>query len=283
MRPRKHVEMADSVRFSWNPDEFDALVQLCQRDDAVQVTLRHLPRRDCSILEAGCGTGRVVKYLYDLGYHNVQGIELNEDIVRWVDNKYPELGIRAGDILHMPFGPESFDVVLSYGVVEHFPQGLAALLRSLRRVLKTGGIAVVTVPSLNMFRRVPCALDRFLGLVNPKKNALARRLFGKRPLPARKTTECPYYVHLESGRFFEYRLRPREFESCCRDAGFEILRSVPISHIDGLYHQFGPPLVRFDNWALTVSRAAAVLNTLFKLIPSLHNHMHACILTKKSA
>jgi SAM-dependent methyltransferase len=276
--------MAKSVEFTWNPDDFTALIRSCLVDDGVQLAMQYLPDKNYRILEAGCGIGRVVKYLHDQGYQSVQGIELNEAAVRWVKGKFPELNITTGDLLNMPYESEYFDVLMSFGVVEHFQDGLDAPLKSLLRVLKVGGIAIVTVPSVNTLRKISYAWNRLKERMDPRRNTLIRRAFGKRPISQSPQKRPPdlYRVFPEHGPFFEYRLTRKEFESCCQKAGFKILRSVPISHLDGFYHQFGPRLIRFENWAFTPTRTAKALNAIFKLIPFFHNHMHACVLTKTS-
>lgn len=274
---------AQSVEFSWEPAEFDALVRSCLLDDGVQLALSCLPDRNARILEAGCGSGRVVKHLHDLGYRQVEGVELNQVAVNWVNRQFPELRIVSGDLLNMPYADGSFDAVLSFGVVEHFRNGLDAPLRSLWRVLKPGGIAVVTVPSLNTLRRLGQTWGKFRSQFDPRRGAALRRMLGKSPLSPNKEEQGPHNVFLHKGRFFEYRLRPGEFEQCCRQAGFQILRSAPISHIDGIYHLFGPRLIRFENWAFFPTRTAKAMNEAFKKIPFFHNHMHACVVTKPSA
>ncbi len=276
-------EAKKSIEFSWKPHEFDALLRSCLLDDGVQLSMLYLSDRDMRVLEAGCGLGRVVKYLYDLNYHYVEGIELSQAAVDWVNRHYPELQIIQGDLLRMPYEDGRFDVVLSYGVVEHFREGLDAPLRSLWRVLKEGGLAVVTVPSCNTLRRMGIFWRKLCRQVDPRCNAVIRWICKRAPLLPNPEEQGPYHVYLNGGRFFEYRLRPNEFEQCCRKAGFKILRSVPISHIDGLYHSFGRKLIRFENWTFYLTRTARILNAAFKRIPFFHNHMHACVLVKPPA
>ena len=274
--------MAQSIEFAWDPADFDALLRSCRYDDGVRLSLEWLINKQSKILEAGCGLGRVVKYLHDLGFQNVWGIELNEEAVAYTNREFPELRIVAGDLLGMDmiFGADSFDYVLSFGVVEHFPSGLEDPLKAIWRVLRPGGIAIVTVPSLNTIRRIVDLVDRSRHYVNPRRNALVRKVFRKKPLSGRMSREFLYYVYPPGGPFFEYRLTPKEFESACIVAGFQILKSVPISHIDGLYHLFGARLVKFENWEFEVSRPGAIINNLFRRIPFFHNHMHACVLKK---
>src|SRR5579862_258982 len=78
-----------SIVFTWKQEEFDHLLDSCKRDEGVQLTLKHLGDKNQKILEAGCGLGRVVKYLSDLGYKQVHGIEINDDAVKYLNAFYP--------------------------------------------------------------------------------------------------------------------------------------------------------------------------------------------------
>lgn len=267
--------MKNSVEFTWNPQEFEALLQSCRVDDSVNLSLKYLPSKEMSILEAGCGSGRVVKYLSDLGYENVHGVELNPDAVLHSNQQYPELKIIQGDILDMPYPKESFDAILSYGVVEHFPDSVVRPMQALYDVLKPGGTAVITVPCLNGIRRTVARFN--LEYVNPK--TIVRYI---RYLLSGKRAHKPqlYYSYPPGGEFFEYRLTPEEFLGVCKEAGFEVVESVPIAHIDGLYHSFGPLLVRFGNWKFSVGVVGRFVNRYLLRYPFLHNHMHACVLRK---
>lgn len=267
--------LKNSVEFTWNPQEYETLLQSCRVDDSVNLSLKYLVSKDMSILEAGCGSGRVVKYLSDLGYVNVHGVELNPDAVLHSNQQYPELKIIQGDILDMPYPKESFDAILSYGVVEHFPDSVVRPMQALYDVLKPGGTAVITVPCLNGIRRTVARFN--LEYVNPKTivRYIRSLLSGKR---ARKPQL--YYSYPPGGEFFEYRLTPEEFLGVCKEAGFEVVESVPIAHIDGLYHSFGPLLVRFNNWKFSVGGGGRFVNRYLLRYPFLHNHMHACVLRK---
>jgi 16S rRNA A1518/A1519 N6-dimethyltransferase RsmA/KsgA/DIM1 with predicted DNA glycosylase/AP lyase activity len=83
----------NSITFSWNMNDFGDLLDCCNRDDAVQYCLKVFNKNDL-ILEAGCGTGRVVKFLKDKGY-NIEGMEKNGKIIKQVKQIFPELNMMA--------------------------------------------------------------------------------------------------------------------------------------------------------------------------------------------
>lgn len=104
------------------------------------------------ILEAGCGLGGWVRFLKDQG-HDIVGIDFEEEVVARVNKDDPELAVTLGDVTALAFPDGDFDAYISLGVVEHFEEGPQVALAEAHRVLKPGGLAFVTVPFLNPFRR----------------------------------------------------------------------------------------------------------------------------------
>jgi SAM-dependent methyltransferase len=100
---------------------------------------------DAAILDAGTSTGTNLRMLGEMGFTNFQGLDLSDDAIRWCAQK--GLGeVRKGDVCNMPFADASFDLVLATDIVEHVEFDVRAL-QEIRRVLKPGGRAIVTVPA----------------------------------------------------------------------------------------------------------------------------------------
>jgi SAM-dependent methyltransferase len=133
-----------AVLFDWDETEMNALLASCERDD-VTVLVRRFLAPGSTVLEAGCGAGRYVRFLADRGYA-VSGVELNDDAVSMVRRLWPDLDVIMGDVLELPYPNEHFDGILSLGVVEHFTAGPGDALLEICRVLRPGGVAIVTVP-----------------------------------------------------------------------------------------------------------------------------------------
>ncbi len=83
-----------------------------------------------------------------------------------------------------------------------------------------------------------------------------------------------------SGEFYEYIFTKKEFERALRSVGFEIVESVPIGHIDRLYHEFGRVFVSFKNRKFKVNYLGKLMNYFLLKIPFCHNHMHLCVVKK---
>ncbi len=100
---------------------------------------------DARILDIGTSTGTNLRMLRDMGFTRVEGLDQSQDAVRWCAEKgYGPVTI--GDICGLPFGDSEFDLVLATDVIEHVVDDAAAL-RSIRRVLKPSGHALITVPA----------------------------------------------------------------------------------------------------------------------------------------
>lgn len=105
------------------------------------------------ILDIGCGNGVTLFYLRKFFNIRGVGVDISDSIVRKLKDsvKDPNLSFYLGDHrnLHM-LESNQFDVILSFGVIEHFEEyGLA--LAEARRVLKPGGKIVLVQPHLLSF------------------------------------------------------------------------------------------------------------------------------------
>jgi ubiquinone/menaquinone biosynthesis C-methylase UbiE len=105
---------------------------------------RYVPRGR-KILDAGCGFGDWVVYLTGMGYE-AQGCDYSPELIRRLRQTYPAVTWTQADIRALPFEDGSLDAIVSWGVIEHDEAGPGAALKEFRRVLRPGGIAIVTVP-----------------------------------------------------------------------------------------------------------------------------------------
>lgn len=99
------------------------------------------------VLEVGCGQGTTLNYLPPLGARMV-GLDMSFQSLRQSIMGASELGhIDAIDVMQsdaesLPIAGESFDVVLSIGVLHHTSDTHAGV-REILRVLKPGGLAMI--------------------------------------------------------------------------------------------------------------------------------------------
>ena len=180
--------------------DLEADISLCAQQTLEPAFIRYLPREG-KILEAGAGRGRWVFYLRRRGY-DVVGMDLARAEIAAAKAFDPDVPIEYGNVLQTGYPDRSFEAVISLGVIEHFEEGPQAALAEVRRILRPGGLFLVTVPTQNFMR---------VALFNRIKNAQTslRRMRG---------------VELE---FEEYRYSRRQFEARLREAGFLVVDRAP--------------------------------------------------------
>ena len=113
------------------------------------VETRPLQKR-VRILDAGCGDGVQLQVLSELSGKGVWGIDYNLLRIQRAQKNVPTANVICGDLLHLPFQPETFDVVVCSQVIEHIPED-TELLKSLASVLRSRGLMVLGTPNEGCF------------------------------------------------------------------------------------------------------------------------------------
>ena len=101
------------------------------------------------VLELGCAPGKILAWVAAGLGAEVSGLDYSERGITWSRTLFKTLGIpadlRCEDVFKTTFSPDSFDVVYSSGLIEHFedPRGI---VRTHVALLKPGGTAVIAIP-----------------------------------------------------------------------------------------------------------------------------------------
>ena len=96
------------------------------------------------ILSVGCGSGEEIRFLGRFG--KVYGIDPGEDAIRFCRAAGIGEQVKRASAEQIPFPDKSFDAVFVLDVLEHVRDDERALAQ-IYRVLKPGGIVVVSVPA----------------------------------------------------------------------------------------------------------------------------------------
>jgi ubiquinone/menaquinone biosynthesis C-methylase UbiE len=106
--------------------------------------LAELVNREASILDAGCGTGGLIKALQAFEPKwKINGLDYSPVACAFAHSK-TSVPIKQGSIEEIPFHDKQFDAVVCADVISQIGDGTIAL-REFARVLKPGGILVLNV------------------------------------------------------------------------------------------------------------------------------------------
>lgn len=155
-----------------------------------------LPAPRARTLEVGAGSGRLSRFLAELG-HEVCCLDFCREALEYAARGFAQEGLRAtfveGLAEELPFSTGHFDMVLSTGLLEHF-EDPRPIVEEMVRVLRPGGL--------------------FYSDVVPKKFSLLRSLAFVRPLLGREVKPV-----------FEMPFTKKDIEGFLRGAG---LRGVTV-------------------------------------------------------
>lgn len=99
-----------------------------------------------SILEAGCGTGRVY-FHYDKQGKDIQGIELSHSAISAIKESSPDAKVIQGSITDLPYHNCQFDTVFAFGLYHNIEslEDLKNAFSETKRVMKSQGRLVASV------------------------------------------------------------------------------------------------------------------------------------------
>jgi SAM-dependent methyltransferase len=177
----------------WSRESLDHLLAVAEASPLTRFVERHVRPGD-RVLEGGCGLGQYVLYFGRRGVR-ITGVDFSDEAVAVHRALHPTSDMRVADLAELPFDAGEFDAYVSLGVVEHYRDGGAAILREARRLLKPSGRLILSVPYLNLSRRL---LRR---RIERREGSLAAR----------------------GGEFYQYAFTERALDDLLRDAGFLVI------------------------------------------------------------
>ena len=110
----------------------------------VQQLVRKFTRKG-RVLDVGAGTGKILSELESQGWQ-VIGVDGEKQAQIWSHKRGVKVKLVDLEKARLPFSGDTFDLVLALDVLEHLKND-KKLIKEAKRVLKPGGILVVTVPA----------------------------------------------------------------------------------------------------------------------------------------
>jgi SAM-dependent methyltransferase len=96
------------------------------------------------ICDLGCGPGQIARHLHRQGVKTL-GVDLSPKMVAEAQRLNPEIHFHQGDMLALPDTDNSWGGIAAFYCIIHIPrEQVVDALREMRRVLKPGGILLVT-------------------------------------------------------------------------------------------------------------------------------------------
>jgi 2-polyprenyl-3-methyl-5-hydroxy-6-metoxy-1,4-benzoquinol methylase len=132
---------------------------------------RNLSKGEKKVLEIGCAGGkRLIFFARDLG-HSVYGVDYSEKGAALARENLKAAGVKGEilceDIFNTSLPAESFDVVYSLGLIEHFDEP-GRIIEAHLRLLKAGGMLIFTIPNFN--KSLTYFLNRLAGKAKELKS-----------------------------------------------------------------------------------------------------------------
>jgi ubiquinone/menaquinone biosynthesis C-methylase UbiE len=100
---------------------------------------------DAAILDVGCGYGRTLEELHQLGYQHLIGIDFSQGMIERGKQQAPYLDLRLKKDAGIDLPDQSIDAVILFAVLTCIKNNeeQQALISKIHRVLKPGGILYI--------------------------------------------------------------------------------------------------------------------------------------------
>jgi len=196
---------------------------------ALELLRRHGPGSGL-VLDAGCGAGLQAAAIQASGYR-VIACDIAPDMARLAHSNLTAGGGRAlvADVDTAPFRDAVFDVVVALGVIG-YAKDWDSWLAAVRRVLKPGGLLVISMASERLLLR---KVSDIVSAVPDRAYIWLKRAVSRRPVPSTANDPGFYKQH------YRYTTA-REFDAFLKRHGFHKRGSGGVNY--GQLHFMGKRL-----------------------------------------
>jgi len=155
--PPKHLQVR--VVGAYVPGFIESGYSICQDLGAALTPAGKRLADFPTILDFGCGCGRVIRALKSLlPTANLHGTDIDPEAIGWLTANYGRFGAFAVAPHQppLPYADRTFDFVAGLSVFTHLPEDMQfAWLRELRRITKPGGYLVLTTHGETHYGKFP--------------------------------------------------------------------------------------------------------------------------------
>jgi SAM-dependent methyltransferase len=116
-----------------------------------------------SALELACGTASVLNEIRSRSGARVVGIDRDQGAIDRARHKYPGIDLQVGDLFNLPFERESFDLVYSVGLLEHFTREEQHRILEVHAALATRYVALMVPADSLLMNSILFLNKRILG------------------------------------------------------------------------------------------------------------------------
>ena len=197
--------------------------------------LELLPEKLGDVLDVGCGPGVMAEAVTERG-GTMLGIDISPEMVKEASEKFAHLKnvrFEVGNVEDLDVEDESFDLVICMAVVEYLSEP-DKMLREIARVLRKGGLVLVTVPKRRHIDRLTIALTT----------------------PFRKLAKA--FVEAQSDALPRLAMQPDELDAAATRAGLKFAagRQYQFTPIPYPFTRIAPDLflklnLPFEKWTAT--------------------------------
>ncbi|MFA5133975.1 MAG: methyltransferase domain-containing protein [Patescibacteria group bacterium] len=165
-----------------------------------------------SVLDIGCGNGRLYKYLNnELRVTNYEyvGVDQSEELIKIAKKNNSGGKFKTADVFNLPFEAKAFDVVAGIAFLHHIPgQELRErVLKEIFRVLKPGGIVFLT--NWNLFQ---------IKLIRKYKLSIFDFYFEHAGLDA-----GDFWIPFQKQNRYYHHFKKKELIGLAKEFGFKVL------------------------------------------------------------
>ncbi len=137
----------------WNSSEFIYKHTCLRRNQEILKTAKkYLKKGDNTIVDIGCGLGDILNMLKNMKLHdgsniNIIGTDISDTQIEFCRKNIPDMPLYRAPAERLPLSDGSTDIAILADVIEHvFDVNLT--LSEIARILKTGGLLIITTPNV---------------------------------------------------------------------------------------------------------------------------------------